>query len=81
MPSRIHPLPKKLYLGPDKPEIPVIILTGIEFAGKVDAISGGAWVKELNTIYLRSDMSLSRRWVAFREELMHALVDLSFPPV
>jgi len=78
---RIHPIPKKIYLGPDKPEINVTILPALEFASKINSSSAGAWVKEENMIYLRNDISLTRRWVAYREELMHCLIDLSFPMV
>jgi hypothetical protein len=78
---RIHRLPKKIYLGPDKPEIIITILPALEFASKVTSNAAGAWIKEESTIYLRSDFSLTRCWVAFREELTHALIDLSFPLV
>lgn len=78
---RIHPIPKVVYLGPDVPLIKVLQVSGLEFASKVNDASAGAWIKEENAIYLRTDISLTRRWKAYREELTHALIDLSYPEV
>lgn len=78
--TKKYRLPRRVQLGRGniiKVAIvsPTVLREAFEDEDPDSTLTGG-WDSEINTIFIRSDLPLARRWYVYWHELLHAVNDI-----